>query len=201
MPKDLNRDHPLPDILDRLGDLASAQDVVLSKVVERFGIASFLPLLIVPALLVVSPLSGIPGFSSVCGIGIALIAAQMLFGRDHLWLPGFLLRRKVSGEKLANALPKVRGMANWIDRHTRRRLSVLTSRGLVWVPRLLITLAGLTMVLLEIVPFSSSILGTAVICYAVGLLSRDGAFIAAGAVIHAGASSIPFFVATRLFGG
>ena len=46
-----------------------------------------MPPLMLPALLVVSPLSSIPLFSSACGLIIALISVQMVLHQHKLWLP------------------------------------------------------------------------------------------------------------------
>jgi hypothetical protein len=47
---------------------------------------------------------------------------------------------------------------------------------------------------LEIVPFSSSILGAAVLCFSVSLLTRDGLFVVFGMAIMAAVALLPLFV-------
>lgn len=156
-----------------------------------------MPALLVPALLVVSPLSGIPGFSSICGLTIAAIAAQMLFRRRHLYLPDRLTRTQLSGARLRAGLVRLRRGADRLDRHSRHeRLRPLVGSGGRVVPHLACILAGLMMPLLELVPFSSTTLGLAVVCCAVGLLTRDGAFVLAGLAIMGAAASLPFVLLT-----
>ncbi len=133
-----------------------------------------MPVLLVPALFVVSPLSGIPLFSSACGILIALISAQMLLGRRHLWLPSLLTNRHIAGKKLRKATDKLQGVARWMDSHTRERLRFFTHRPFRWVTQAACLLCGAAMPFLELVPFSSSILGVAVTLLALSLLVRDG---------------------------
>ena len=74
-----------------------------------------------PQLILVSPLSGIPGLSSLGGLTIALVAGQILLGRPAIWLPGFLLRRQLPTARLIWALSKLERAAAFIDRKTSTR--------------------------------------------------------------------------------
>ncbi|RVV99836.1 exopolysaccharide biosynthesis protein [Mesobaculum littorinae] len=187
-------------IVDRLDGLSDDDQVSLGAIIQAFGQASFLPVMLIPALLVVSPLSGIPFFSSVCGLSIALIAAQLTFGRDHLWLPGVLMRRRIPGERLHSAMGRMRRFADWLDRHARDRLRVLVVPPVVVLSRVICILAGLAMPFLELVPFSSSILGAAVTLITVGFLARDGLYVLGGFVFVGIASLVPIFVAGHIAG-
>jgi hypothetical protein len=188
-------DHSVRAIVSRLEEVSDRDQVPLQDLVESCGAASFVPALMVPALLVVTPLSGIPLISSICGITIALISAQMLWKRDHLWLPGFVMTRQVPGQKLRGAFQRMQSIARFLDRHTRDdRFHQLVGRGGRVVPQALCVIAGGLMPVLELVPFSSSILGTAVLCFSVAMLTRDGLFVVFGLVIMAGLALIPFFV-------
>lgn len=181
----------LAAVLDRLETLADGDRARLGDLTAAFGAASFVPALMIPALLVVSPLSGIPLFSSACGLTIALIAAQMLAARRHLWLPARIKRRSIPAARLRAALARMRPPMEWIDRHTTPRLRALFHRPLSWLPQIGCVLSGAMMPFLELVPFSSSILGGAVLCFSIGLLTRDGLFLIAGGVVMAIASVIP----------
>ncbi len=194
---------PVEDIVATLDSTSQRDRVTLGDAVAAFGRKSFLPMLMAPALLVVSPLSGIPLFSSVCGLTIALISAQMLWpGQDYLWLPDRLTRQQVSGERARNALARMSRLARWLDSHAKARFSFLVTRR----PgrRLLETccfLAGVSMPLLEIVPFSSSLLGLSVLLMATGLLTRDGLFAVIGLGVLVSAPLIPFLVVETVLNG
>jgi hypothetical protein len=190
-----NDDHSVRDIVSRLEEVSDQDRVALQDLVESCGTASFVPALMVPALLVVTPLSGIPLISSICGITIALIAAQMLWKRDHVWLPGFVLRRQVPGRKLRGAFQRMESIAGLLDRHTRDdRLHALVGRGGRVVPQGLCVVAGGLMPVLELVPFSSSILGTAVLCFSVAMLTRDGLLVLIGIAIMAAVPLLALFL-------
>ena len=90
MTADPDLDRPLTSIVDRVGDITKEGQVSLDRVVGAFEKTGFATMLIVPAAAVVTPLSGIPLFSSLCGVTICLIAAQWLMKRDRVWLPHWL---------------------------------------------------------------------------------------------------------------
>ena len=186
------------DIVDRLDLLTADAQVSLRDIVLAFGDASFLSILLVPALLVVSPLSGIPVLSSICGLTIAIISLQMMVGRHHLWLPDFLMRRRLSGPVLHRAAGRLRRVAQWLDRASRPRMGLLFRAPLVIVPQMACVLSGLAMPFLELVPFSSSLLGAAVTAVAVGFIARDGLFLVGGAVFVGLAALVPVLVAGQL---
>lgn len=192
--------HPLSAVVDRLERLAHTDHVRIGDLIAAFGATSFVPALMIPAILVVSPLSGIPLFSSICGLTIALISAQMLAQRGHLWLPGFLKNRTVPGQRLAKALDRIGRPVAWIDRHSAARLRLLFHRPLRVIPYLMAMTSGLAMPFLELVPFSSSILGTAVLFISVGLLAADGLFVVFAGVIMAIAAMIPITIWGHLAG-
>ena len=191
--------HPVHDVVARLADLVGRDRVALRDLLGATGSTSFVPALIVPALLVVSPLSGVPLFSSACGLTILLISAQMVARRDHLWLPGFLMNREIPGERLQGAVSLMEKVADWLDGHTHRRFPALIGRGGRIVPQTLCVIAGAAMPVLELVPFSSSVLGAAVLCFAVSLLACDGLFVVFGIGFLLVAALLPTLVAVVWF--
>lgn len=193
--------HFIREILNRLDELTEADQVSVRDVVDAFGRASFLPMMIVPALLVVSPLSGVPLFSSLCGVTVAIIAGQAVFNRDSLWLPDWIMRRNVAGDRLHEGVRRVGKVADWVDRHTRDRWRTVTQWPLNRFVFLACMICGLCMPFLEFVPFSSSILGLAIILFSAGLLARDGLFVIVGGIVMCSAASVPFFIFGTVFGG
>lgn len=170
----------LLEIVDRVVAAAEPNVIDIDSVLKSIGRASFTPILLLPALAVATPLSGIPFFSSFMGIIIALVSAQMLLRRRHLWLPSWLLKRQVSGKTVREAFLKVRPVLAWVDGHTTQRFRAFVRRPLIFIPQLLCLISGLMMPFLEFVPFSSSALGVGVTLLALGMLARDGAIICIG---------------------
>lgn len=188
---------PIRNILHRIRLMAAGGPVSVGELMEEFGEASFATALLVPALIVVSPLSGIFFLPTVMGLTMALIAAQMLVGRRTLWLPPVLLARTLNGARLQRAAIWLERPAAWLDRQTRQRLTLFFVWPVRIVPELGCVTAGLMMPFLELVPLSSSILGGAITLFAVSFLSRDGLFVVLGLASIAVASLIPLFIVTR----
>ena len=183
-------------VVDRLESSASGKTVTMREAVTALGEASFVPVLLAPALAVVTPMSGIPLFSSICGILIALVSIQMLVNRDHLWLPDWLMRRKVSSDKLKGGIDKMRGIARFLDRITRKRLRFFVARPFEWITEGACFLCGAVMPLLEFVPFTSSLVGAAVVLFSLSLLARDGLFALLGFCVIGAASWTGWTLAT-----
>ncbi|MBM3603167.1 MAG: exopolysaccharide biosynthesis protein [Alphaproteobacteria bacterium] len=169
-------DTSISAMIGRVQKAASGERTRVGDIAEALGRDSLPPNLMIPALAVVSPLSGIPLFSSICGIMIALISAQMLLRREQAWLPGFVTRKEVSTERLRKGAEWMQRPARFLDRITRRRLSWLVRRPMLWVTQLICLCCGLMMPMLEILPFTSSLMGVVVSLFAFGMLARDGLF-------------------------
>lgn len=191
---------PVRDVVDRLTAHADKPEVTVRDMIAGFGQTSFLPVMMAAALLVVSPLSGIPLFSSVCGLSIAFVASQMFMGRDHLWLPKFVMNQKVSGTRLCGALRRITRGADWLDERAKRRMLFMVRGPMRKGLEFMCILCGGAMPFLELVPFSSSILGLAVLLISTALLTRDGLFAATAAALMAAAAMVPVTVVSAMAG-
>ena len=100
------------------------------------------------------------------------------------------MRRSVDGPSLRSALDKSRPVIAWIDRRTRRGLTGLFHRPVIYVPELLCLLSGLVMPVLEFIPFSASIVATGVCLLALSMLTRDGLFFILAMVPYAGLGTL-----------
>jgi hypothetical protein len=182
---------PVRAVIRRLDALTERESLELRHILDAFGETAFLPVLIVLAMIVVSPLSGIPLLPTVFGTMIALVSLQLLLGKPRIWLPAMLSRRRISGARLHGALRRLQRIADWLDRTARDRMRLLVSPPLDALPKGACVLAGASMPLLELVPFSSSILAGAVALFATGLLTRDGLFALLAAALMGLAALIP----------
>ncbi|MCA0041971.1 exopolysaccharide biosynthesis protein [Celeribacter litoreus] len=170
---------------DILRAIEAAQDdqvgrVSVDAIFDEIGHASFAPAVLVPALILVSPISGIPGFPTFGAIIIFLFAFQAVLGTDHLWLPEFIRRRHLPSEKVQKALDWLEKPANWIDERTETRLSFLAKRPWHRLTYLLMVLIAITIPALELLPLVTSAACTAISLMALGLMVRDGLLVLLG---------------------
>ena len=174
-------------VIEETRNSIEGKRVEIGKLISGLGRLSHSALLLVPALVVATPLSGIPGLSSVGGIIIALVSLQALAGRSELWFPRWLKRLTLPADRLRGALCKLDGPAAWIDRHTDQRVSFVFHRPGPWLLYGLCFVCGASMPFLELVPFTSSILAGAVIFFAVAIVAHDGLLALIGMALVAGA--------------
>lgn len=187
----------LGEILDGFDALAqSHQRVAVADLVDAIGPRSYGPFLIVPALIEISPLGGVPGIPTALAAVVVLFALQMLGGRKRMWMPGWLARRGVAAQKMKRLVAGARPMAARMDRWFHGRLRWLTS-GLGMRLAALACIALACMVPpLELFPFASSAPMAAIALIGLALLVRDGALMVVASLLACGAAGL--LVATLL---
>lgn len=152
--------------------------VTLGMIAQSIGHHGTFTFIFVPALLVTTPLSGIPGLSAIMGTLIAIAAFQIVIGRSSVWLPGWLQRREIKSDRFENVMNWLERAADFVNRHTRERLQLLVSAVARRVIATICLLCGAVMPLLEFIPFTSSILGAFMTILSGGVLLRDGVVVA-----------------------
>ncbi|WP_147109949.1 exopolysaccharide biosynthesis protein [Tateyamaria sp. syn59] len=176
----------LNHLLDALDGAGEGENVSVQDILDKIGERSIMPAVLVVSILLVSPLSGIPGMPTLSAIILWLLVGQALAGRKHLWLPGFLSRRRVGRGKLQAAVRWLRRPAGWFDRHSHPRLRILALNPLRQVALLMCMVIPVSWPFLELVPFFTSFGAGAVALLAFGLVTRDGYFLIAGYLVSLG---------------
>ncbi len=167
--------HSIGDVVDGLDELAgNEEDVRIGDVLDKFGSRSFAPVMLVLALIEISPVGAIPGVPSFLALCVALVALQLLIGRDHIWVPGWIENRSVSGDKMDGATDKIEGIANKLDKLSTDRMTWLTQGPAVQVAAGIILLLCLAVPPLEVLPWASAAPMFAVAVISVALMVRDG---------------------------
>lgn len=190
--------HGVNEILDRLRDTAEGeQKVWIGHIVDALGDRGYGPLLFVPALIDISPIGGIPTLPSILALIMALMAVQILIGREKMWLPGFLRRLSVKGERMTAVTDKLRPVARWLDRWFHGRLKWLTSRWVIRVAAVLIIFLCLSVPPLELLPFATTVPMAAIASFGLALTLRDGLLMLLGFLI----SAVTVVVGFGLLGG
>lgn len=174
----------MSDVVDRIGDIAERQDSVsINDVLEEFGNRSFAPFMLILAIIGVTPVGGIPGVPSFIAASIIAVAAQMMIGRDHIWLPSFITERSAGSDKLLKGNDKLDQMAKALDRMAQGRLQVLASGPFLRV------VAGLIIVLccavppFELIPFAAAIPFFSIAILSLAMIVRDGLVMLIGALV------------------
>jgi len=175
----------LADLQRVLSGRPAAEAVALREVVATMEGDSFPVLVLLFALLLVSPLSAVPGATTLFGLSIAAILAQWLAGRNRVWLPGVLLDRRLPAGRTVAALRRLQGPVNRVERRLRQRQRWVFVAPFAPAPTAIVVMAALCAPLMEVIPASGTSVGAAIALFAAGLLARDGLFVLAGAGLAA----------------
>jgi len=191
---------PITDIASHLDAASHGETVTFEQLITEFGREAFATCLLVAGVVLASPLSGVPFASSIFGALICLISAQAAYGAKTIWLPQFLLRKSVSPDKVTRLQSALETAGRVFDKFSRDRLGALVGPVARRALYAVCAVGGLCLPLLEIVPFSSSVVGLGVALVSLGILGRDGLFALIGLPIILFGVSIPFWVANAVFG-
>lgn len=191
--------NPVTDIADTIDEMAEPDAVCVSDLLDRYGASAYAPAIFIPAIMLVSPLSGVPLLSSVLGFTIMLIALQGLIGRDAIWLPGWVRRQELSHQTAGKVSGLIRKFAEKLAYVTRERLLFLVTPPLRRVVYGVCAVSGMLMPFLEVVPFSSSVVGGSIAVVAVGLLARDGLIVLIGLICLILSFAVPFTLLAQFF--
>ncbi|TDR93602.1 exopolysaccharide biosynthesis protein [Enterovirga rhinocerotis] len=120
-----------------------------------------------------------PGIPLVCGLLLALVAAQIAAGQASPWLPRILLKRSIPQEAVERAVGRALPVLQKLERWSRPRITFLENPlALRLIGFLLFALA---LGLLVAAPIVGQIpLGIAVCLIGLGLVERDGLLVMVG---------------------
>ncbi|WBV41995.1 exopolysaccharide biosynthesis protein [Pseudoroseomonas cervicalis] len=171
----------LGGLLDCLEEAcAHAETVTGQAVMDQIGQRSFGALILLPAVIVVSPLSGIIGLPSAAALLIVAVAGQLMLGRHDVRIPQRIAHRAVPCRRVHQAMRVLRPMARVIDRILRPRLTLLTQGMASRAIAAACILLALLMPPLEMLPFASSLIAGVIALFGLALLANDGAMAVLG---------------------
>ena len=173
-----------PDTSQRLSNhlraLDAGADTTVGAIVDSLGSQAFGATMFVFAApnLIPNP----PGTSPILGLPLIFLTVQLVLGRETVWLPEAIRRRKVSREFTATFIRRAEPALIRIEKFLRPRYPVLA--GSYFATRM-IGLAALpvALILLLPLPFLHMLPGGAMTCFALALAERDGLAAAVGYVL------------------
>ena len=194
----MSKQHDLETLVCSLAELARGRDsVTVGEIQDEIGHRSFGPCLFVPAILEISPVGGLPGVPTVLAAVVIFFAGQLLLGHDHFWLPGVLVRRQVSARRLNWGMKKARPAARLLDKVLRPRLQAIMGPAGMKAAAVLCVALCLSVPVLELVPFASSVPFTAIALFGLALIARDGLAMALAFVVSGVAAVLGVGVLAR----
>jgi hypothetical protein len=132
------------------------------------------PLILLPGLAIVSPLSGIPTLPTVVGAAVSIMCLQIVIGRDHIWMPRRLRRLALGPKNVLRVIRILRRPAKVLDRLCAPRITWMTDGLPMRMAALACFLLGLLMPALEFLPLTSSLAGAVIAAFGLALTTHDG---------------------------
>ncbi len=183
MEQEINKIEQIIDLIESaVGD---KEEISLDLILSTLGRRSFGPILLFAGLITLAPIIGdIPGMPTIVGLVVMLTAVQLLIGREHFWMPHWMLRRSVKKNRLCKGLEWLRPVARFLDRFMRTRLTMLIQHGGLYVIAFVCVCVAAVMPLMEFIPFSANVAGMVLTIFGLSLTARDGmlALIALGLI-------------------
>ena len=166
----------LSGVLDEMEHLSGGADrqITVEEIIDCLGKHSFAPTILAFSLISTSPASGIPGITAFIGLVVLFLVVQMIFGRDSLWLPGFVMRRDIAAKKLREGVRWLRRPVDFVDRYLHERSTFILHRPWIYLPLFMVMALSMFMPFMEVVPTSGSIASAMIAVFAAGYLMRDG---------------------------
>jgi hypothetical protein len=130
-----------------------------------------------------------PGVPTIVGIALLIVSLQMVFGRQELWLPGFLTRRSFSRQALINGLQRLQPRLQAVERFARPRLFPMTGRAGTVIIGLVVLVMAIVLIL-PLPPGGNFPPALACAILGMGLAERDGVIVLAGMVASVAATIV-----------
>ena len=173
-PSERNR---LSELLATYAMTVTADRITLGDIVHLLGNRSIPGIMLVLALPIALPIPA-PGISAFFGFPLALVSAQLVFRRRHVWFPAKLASQSVSRAKFVNTIKHVLPVLRQLEHILKPRASWLCGQW-AYVP-IGIMCVILALIIALPVPFGHFVPSLAISLLALGLIEHDGWVIGLG---------------------
>ena len=191
-----NDKHKLSEILEEICLDRSEKTISLENILYSLNNQGYAPLLIVPCLLIISPIGAIPGVPAICGVFIFLISGQMLFGKKKPWLPNKIKNFKFETQSFCSGMEKSEPFFKKMDKLIKPRITYLaTNKMAYFFVSLISVLLSVGIIGIGFIPFLPDLLALPILFFSLGLLTQDGVIVALGYVaLTIAAVGLPFIL-------
>ncbi|MBK6702911.1 MAG: exopolysaccharide biosynthesis protein [Caulobacteraceae bacterium] len=176
----------LDEIAAKCENDSTPDTLTLEEILDSVGRRSYGPLLLVIGLFAISPATIIPGMTWLAAALTMLVAGQMALGLPSIWLPKMALQAQLPRNAVRSGIEKGRGAARVIDKVLKPRLTFLSKPPFVNLVAVMVIAAALITFPLGLIPFAPLAPGLAVVFFGLGMVARDGLWLALGTGVMAG---------------
>ena len=186
----------------RLSDIVqsmdSSQDTTIGELADSLGERAFGALMFIFAVPNAVPMP--PGTSAILGLPLVILTWQVMVGRQTLWLPDVVRKRRISKEMLETFVGKVTPVMTRLERILRPRFGLIVTSDIAERAIGLVAFV-LALILFLPIPFGNIPPAAAIACLALGLAERDGLAVIVGYGLAAASVAILAAVSSALYAG
>jgi len=169
---------PLSDLLTQILRDHPGSKITLSELAGSLRDRAWGGLLLTFALINILPLP--PGATTVTGIPLLILTAQMAVGRDRPWFPRRVDQRGLTKEELCRLIEKMLPLERRVERIFKPRLCALTNHRAARVIGVVSLI--LSIILWLPIPLGNHAPALSMSLFAMALIYRDGLLVALGAL-------------------
>ena len=167
--------------------------ITFAEIIERLGDRSY-GLLILTFALPMVVAGGIPGISTLFGVPLIYISAQLALGFSQPRFPRYLLTRSVDARDFNKAIDRLVPVVVRIEKYLRSRFPALVTP---LAERLMGAISLLMAIILALpIVFANGPTALAMTLFAVAILERDGLFVILGVIVSIVSTAIAVTVIT-----
>jgi hypothetical protein len=178
LPVSLHKDdhRKTSDILREIAH-GSTATLTIGSLSEKLGDRGFGLILLIFAIPNAIPLI-IPGASTITGLPLIFLAAQLCFGRQKIWLPHFIAKREIKMVMLKKFVDIALPCLVRLEKVSKPRIDILTTPKFERIAGIIIVVLAFLIALP--IPFGNFPLGVAITILALAITEQDGVLMIIG---------------------
>jgi hypothetical protein len=185
----------LKQTISNISHSCEGNHVNVGAVADSIEAPAFGILLLLPALIVILPISIIPGVSSLCAAVAVFAGCHIFFGREALWLPERVRNIYFNGNRMSLVLRKMNGVAKKMDRFSKPRFSFMTGGFAGKLASATVIILASATIVLGFIPLVDIFLMLPIVFFGLGSYTQDGLITGIGwLVLAVGAGSVGFLI-------
>lgn len=175
-----NPEHGFIAVVGRLSRESGPDGLTIREIVDRMDERAFGLLILILAIPCLVP--AVQGVPQIVAVPLLLLAGQVLLGRSEPWLPETVLKRRIAKPWLDRMSDFASRRMGWFERLSRPRLRVLATGFGEKLAAVMIVLG----VICILPPVTNTVPSLGISLLAMGLIQRDGLFVALGTAVVSG---------------
>jgi hypothetical protein len=169
--------HTLKEIFNR----TKGKTIAFRNIIEQLKEEGLLFLIALTALPAAFPIPTPPGFTTIVGLPMCFLTIQLIFRREQLWLPEWILKKQIQVSTFHAGIEKLEPIMNRLTMFLRPRYQRFTTQKMERLAGVVAFLCSVSVTLPIL--FGNAIPSAAVLIMALGFLYGDGLAVILGMII------------------